>query len=97
LLRSRLVGGVVRLVPVPGAVWWRLRLLKILKVRVVLNKMAAASVAQGGGACAPRSVDFRVVKGILPVQAFGGVAAGFAGVAACSMRTTKPELRGVSL
>jgi hypothetical protein len=88
---------VVRLVPVPGAVWWRLRLLKILKVRVVLNKMAAASVAQGGGACAPRSVDFRVVKGILPVQAFGGVAAGFAGVAACSMRTTKPELRGVSL
>jgi hypothetical protein len=80
----------------PAAVRWRSRRLKILKVGLQLTKMASPSGVQGGGAQVPRSVDFLDAKGILPVQAFGGDAAGFAGAAACSLET-KPELGGTSM
>ena len=51
--------------------------------------MASPPVVQGGGV-KPRSVDFLLAVGCLRVQASGGVAAGFAGAAFCSVET-KPE------
>jgi hypothetical protein len=67
-----------------------------LKIRLQVARLVAPFVAAGGGAQAPRGVDSLVAKGSLPVQGFGGCAAGFAG-AAFSAKTTMPELRRVSL
>ena len=51
--------------------------------------MASPPVVLGGGV-KPRSVDFLFAVGCLHVQACGGMAAGFAGAASCSVET-KPE------
>jgi hypothetical protein len=66
-----------------------------LKAWLLFAKMVLPFVAQGGGAQVPRSVDFLVAKGSLPVQGFGGGAAGFAGATFCS-KTTTSELRRAS-
>jgi hypothetical protein len=65
-------------------------------MRLQVAGLVTPFVAAGGGAQAPRSVDSLVAKGSLPVQGFGGGAAGFAGVA-FSAKTTTPELRRASL
>jgi hypothetical protein len=54
---------------------WRIRRLMFLKAWLLFAKMVLPFVAQGGGAQVPRSVDFLVAKGSLPVQGFGGGAA----------------------
>jgi hypothetical protein len=50
--------------------------------------VVSPSIARGGGAPAPRSVDFPSAMGGLPVQASGGGAVGFAGTASGAMRMT---------
>jgi hypothetical protein len=65
-------------------------------MRLQVARLVSPFIAEGGGAQAPRSVDSLVVKGSLPVQGFGGCAAGFAG-AASTAKTTVPELRRASL
>jgi hypothetical protein len=65
-------------------------------MRLQVARLVSPFVAVGGGAQAPRSVDSLVAKGSLPVQGFGGCAAGFAG-AASTAKTTVPELRRASL
>ena len=63
--------------------------MKFPKVKLRSTKMASPPVVQGGGVM-PRSVDFLVAEGCLRVQACGGLAAGFAGAASCSVEM-KPE------
>jgi hypothetical protein len=58
----------------------------------MVAKVVSPSVVRGGGAPAPRSVDSLSAMGGLPVQAYGGGAAGFAGVASRVMKTM-PGLR----
>jgi hypothetical protein len=88
LARLRIVGAAVCGAPAPVVEWWRPRLLKISEVRLQVTKLASPFAAQGGGAQAPRSVDFLLASGFLPVQAYGGEATGFAVVASCSAETT---------
>jgi hypothetical protein len=76
--RSRLHGVLERVSPSPVSERWRIRRLTILKAWLMLAKMVLPFVVQGGGAQVPRSADFLVAKGILPIQGFGGGAAGFA-------------------
>ena len=55
------------------------------------TKVVSPAVVRGGGVPAPRSVD-SLSTGGLPVQAYGGGAADFAG-AASSMTKTTPEFK----
>ena len=61
-----------------------------LEDAVRVDQGGVAAVVRGGGAFAPRNVD-SLPTGGLPVQAYGGGAADFAGVASRVMKTM-PEL-----
>jgi hypothetical protein len=56
----------VRVKPSPDLEWWRIRLLKKLKM-VVMN-CATALVVQGGGLQGPLFGDFPAAEGLLPIQ-----------------------------
>jgi hypothetical protein len=71
---------------------WRFRCLTSLKMQLQSAWKVSLFVEQGGGAPAPRSVDSLAAWGSLPVQGFGGRAAGFAGAASFS-ETKAPKLR----
>jgi hypothetical protein len=84
---SRLSGVLERASPSLESESGRFRRLTTWKMRFVVAKVASLSVEHGGGAMAPRSVDSPSAMGGLPVQAFGGCAAGFAGAASCKTKT----------
>jgi hypothetical protein len=93
---SRLRGVNERVSLSPESERRRFRRLTTWKMRYMAAKVVSPSVVLGGGVLAPRSVDSLSAMGGLPVQAFGGDAAGFAGVTSCAMKTM-PGLRMVFL
>ena len=91
----RLSGVLEKASPSPEIERRRLRWLT-LKFQMRKAEVVWLLFLQGGGVQAPRSVDFPVARGGLPVQSHGGSAAGFAGAAVC-LKMTTPEFGRTSL